>query len=413
MTDFNEKNFDICVVSFSDLRFDGRTINLVETLAAQGKRVLVYSIFNPHSKKNLHSKENSYSGETSHSRENFDDDFDSKHFEAKNFKNVANKNVKNIIIDVPHSRRMFVRWLTFLSSVKSSIYKFNFQTFWAADLYSLPACRYIFSKKNTKIIYDSREIYSELSTLAKSNFRQKILTVIEKYLIKKVSLLVTSGEMDSEHLKNFYNLEIPIFEIKNFPKFKEFAKSNLIREHFNISADKIILVHQGVLLDGRGLIPMLKAIQKTEKYVLVILGEGSFRSELEKNIEQLKIGEKVKFAGNINYADLHEWTCSADIGLCNIEPISFSYELALPNKLFEYILAELPVLVTDLPALREIVNSTECGVIIPQENNATDILNALESIVNSDNIYKLKSREAKNRFTYESQKDLIIKISQP
>lgn len=401
MTDFKEKDFDICIVSFLDLRFDARTINLVETLAAQGKKLLVYSISYPESKHNLHSKNNVTSKYS-----------EAKNLEAKNLNNINSKyvNFKNIIVDVPHNRRMFVKWLTFLSSIKSNIYKFNFKIFWAADLFSLPVCKYLNRKKNIKIIYDSREIYSKVSTLANSNFKQKILTLIEKHFIKKISVLVTSGEMDSEYLKKIYNLKIPIFEIKNFPKFKEFAKSNLIREHFNIPNDKIILLYQGVLLDGRGLIPIMKAIQNVDKYILVILGEGNFKSELEKNIKQLKIEEKVKFAGNIIYDDLHEWTCSADIGLCNIEPISFSYELALPNKLFEYILAELPLLVTDLPALRKVVDSTGCGVVIPRENNATDILNALENIVNSHNIYKLNARKSKNQFTYESQKELIMKI---
>jgi glycosyltransferase involved in cell wall biosynthesis len=216
--------------------------------------------------------------------------------------------------------------------------------------------------------------------------------------------------MDSEYLKKFYDLKIPIYEIKNFPKNKEYIKSNLIRERFNISNDKKILLYQGVLLDGRGLIPIMGAIKNTEKYILVILGEGIFRTELEKKIKQCGIENKVKFAGNIDYCELHNWTCSADIGLCNIEPISFSYELALPNKLFEYILAELPVLATDLPALREVINSTNCGVIISKENNANDILGALDSILDSHSVYKLNSQKAKNQFTYESQKELILEI---
>ena len=403
LSNIDNYNFDICVVSFSDLRFDARTINLVETLVSLGKKIVVFSISNSYSKQNSSSKNNLYSIENSTVK-----DFEAKILRNKNIENI--KNFKNIIIDIPHNRRMFLRWISFLSSVKSIIYKFNFRTFWAADLYSLPVCKNLNSKENIKIIYDSREIYSGLSTLANSNFRQKILILIEKYFIKKVSLLVTSGEMDSEYLKNFYNLKIPISEIKNFPKFKEFVKSNLIREHFNIPNDKMILLYQGVLLDGRGLIPIMKAIQSTDKYVLVILGEGNFKFELEKNIKQLKIENKVKFAGNIDYDDLHKWTCSADIGLCNIEPISFSYKLALPNKLFEYILAELPVLVTDLPALKEVINSTNCGFVIPSENTATDILNALDSIVNSLEKYKTNSKNIKNNFIYESQKEKIIQL---
>ena len=404
---------------FLDLRFDARTINLVETLVSRGKRVLVYSISN-HPPCPLKKGELLIEGRMQYAPTSpqLSDRRGVLHTPTVNSPDCLSNMInikgqggcKNIIVDIPHSRRMFVRWLSFLSFVKSDISKYSFKTFWAADLYSLPALRYFNSKENIRIIYDSREIYSKLSTLSNSKFRQKIITSIERYFIKKVSTVVTSGELDSEYLKNYYDLKNQICEIKNFPKYKEYIKSDLIREHFNISKDKTILLYQGVLLDGRGLIPILKALQNSEKYVLVILGDGSFRAELERNIKQLQIENKVKFAGNIDYSELHNWTCSADVGLCNIEPISFSYELALPNKLFEYILAELPVLATDLPALREVINFTNCGVLIPKENTVKDILTALENIENSQDIYKENSKKVKEQFIYESQKDLILQL---
>jgi glycosyltransferase involved in cell wall biosynthesis len=369
----NLQKFDVCVVSFSDLRFDARTINLVESLVSLNKKVVVFSIID----------------------------------KTKKLEKIINyENFKNIIIDIPDERRVFVKWFTFVSLIKSIISKYSFDCFWAADLYSLPVCKFL-KQKTKNIIYDSREIYSELSTLHNHKIKQKILSKIEEKCLKNVTHLVTSGEKDSEYLKKKFDLKIPISEIKNFPKFKKYEKSNIIRETFNISENQTILLYQGVLLAGRGLIPVMNSMKKFEEklqnFVLVILGDGNFRSELENYAKKLGISEKVKFAGNIDYAELHSWTCSADIGLCNIEPISFSYELALPNKLFEYILAELPVLATDLPALAEVINSTNCGICISRENDLTEISNSLIQFKNSIDFYKDNSKKAKNNFVYESQ----------
>ena len=64
----------------------------------------------------------------------------------------------------------------------------------------------------------------------------------------------------------------------------------------------------------------------------------------ERLAKDLNVSERVHFCGVVPYRELHQWTCSADIGIVFIEPISFSYKLALPNKLFEYLYCEKPVI---------------------------------------------------------------------
>ena len=96
--------------------------------------------------------------------------------------------------------------------------------------------------------------------------------------------------------------------------------------------------------------------------------------------------------------------------MCNIEPISFSYQLALPNKLFEYIQAELPVIITDLPALKEIVNELKCGEIISTKNETKEIINAIEKNFKHRNEIKNNIRLHKNKFVYENQYTVIEEI---
>ena len=352
--------YDICVVSFSDIRFDGRSRNLIEALINLNKKIIVFSLtpINPFEKK-----------------------------------------IEHITIKTNYNRRVLFRWFMFNKAVKRHLKNIKYEIYWAADLYSL-VCG------NRYLIYDSREIYSALSVLHSSPIRQKIVALIERYYIKNIKILITSGKRDSDYVKEKYSLDVPVYEICNYPKYSVYANSNTIRERLNINEDKIVLLYQGVLLPGRGLIPVMEAIKDDTKYVLVVLGEGTFVDKLKEYATKLNIADRTYFVGNIEYNDLHNWTCSADIGLCNIEPLSLSYQFALPNKLFEYILAELPVLATDLPALKEVVNR-KLGVIISQNNNEKEIITALNDLALNKNIYKENIKNVKNNYVYESQYELI------
>ena len=365
-------NYDICIISFSDIRFDARTSNLFKICKKMNLRCLV--ITTSFEKIKL---------------EEFND---------------------NIIIPIDPKKRVLYNWYYFLKKIKIILKNINIKTLWAADLYSLVSIKYIKNKSTINIIYDSREIYSALSTLCNHPIKQKVITHIERKFIKNISQLVVSGELDKDYIKKYYNLKIPIYVIYNYPWANKINKSSLIKCRFNISDNKTILIYQGVILKGRGLLPIIKAIRNEDDFVLIVFGEGQYKEELIEYCKKNKIESKVYFCGNIKYDELYEWTSCGDIGLCNIEPLSQSYIYALPNKLFEYFQAELPVLVTDLPALSTIINEYGCGEIISVSNNNEEIIKALNKIRDNYEIYKNNVKVIANKYHYETQYDLIKQI---
>jgi glycosyltransferase involved in cell wall biosynthesis len=292
-----------------------------------------------------------------------------------------------------------------------------FISIFAADLYSLPAAIKLAKKilKETgimpQIIYDSREIFSALGPLSGSTIKQRIIAFLEKRFICKVDKFVVSGELDAEYLKSYFQTDKPFFVIKNYPKKQEINKSNYLAEKFNISSDKKILVYQGVLLGGRGIMPMLKAMnQIKDKYAFCMIGSGSKEEDYRKYVLENDLQDSVFFHPEVEYSELLNITASADIGLCLIEPISFSYELALPNKLFEYIACGLPVLVSDLPALRKVVKDENIGEIIPRTLKEEEIIASLTSFEPNYSIYKTTTEQIKNNFFFEGQEEIIREL---
>jgi len=62
--------------------------------------------------------------------------------------------------------------------------------------------------------------------------------------------------------------------------------------------------------------------------------------------------------------ELHRYTASADAGLILFQGNCLNHILSLPNKLFEYMMAGIPVLACDLPEIARVVNKHGCGVTV-------------------------------------------------
>lgn len=235
--------------------------------------------------------------------------------------------------------------------------------YFAEDFYTLPFVTVIAKLKNGKVYYNSRELYAFIGGLRNRPFIQSIIRLIEKYFIKKVDLVLTTGEMDSKFLEDYYKIKNTLV-IRNIPLYQKPENIFDFRKKYNIPKDSLILLYQGVLLEGRGIPIIIKSLRKLHDTYFILLGEGEQKNNFIKLAEQLNVNERVIFAGVYEQNELINYTAGADIGLAIIENISISYYHALPNKLFEYIMASLPVIVSNLPQMKNIVETYKVGEVV-------------------------------------------------
>jgi glycosyltransferase involved in cell wall biosynthesis len=267
---------------------------------------------------------------------------------------------------------LFFYW-HFVILLMKNLIKTKADYFIAEDFYTLPFVSFVGKLKKAKIYYNSRELYAFLGGLRKRPILQWIVKQIEKYFIKKVDYVLTTGEMDSEFIEKFYRINNTIV-IRNIPFFQSPTNVVDFRKQFSICTDKIILLYQGVLLEGRGISLILQVMRFVPETVLVLLGDGEQKGNIIKLAEEYNIIQRIFFVGTIKQNDLINYTAGADIGLSLIENISISYYHALPNKLFEYIMAGLPVIASDLPQMKKIVEQYRIGEAI----NITNLENIIE-----------------------------------
>jgi glycosyltransferase involved in cell wall biosynthesis len=200
--------------------------------------------------------------------------------------------------------------------------------------------------------------------------------------MRSVDAVTVSGPLDADVLMQRYDLVTPPAVILNAPPYADVMASDVLRQTFRIPSNNVVLVYQGVVHHGRGIEPVMAAMVHMPDVHLCVIGDGPARKELEDRATALGVTECVHWVGELPYDEMHAWTCSADIGLTLIEDRSMSYAYALPNKLFEYMRARIPQLVSDLPAMHAMVHAHPVGILVDASLQSKEIVHAIQRLRN-------------------------------
>jgi glycosyltransferase involved in cell wall biosynthesis len=282
------------------------------------------------------------------------------------------------------------------------------------DLSPLPIGMKLKNKLNSKLIYDSHELWSHSSGVKNT---PKIINwmrdLYEKKSAKKIDQIITVSRSIAEYLENEYTLE-KVDVIRNIPLKQNFKESyNHFRREFNISEEEKILLYQGGVSEGRGIEDIISALEHMdEKIVFVILGNGSLKTKLKKIVKKKQLENRVYFHDAVPHDILYQYTNSGDMGISLIENKCLSYYYSLPNKMFEYIQAELPVICSDFPDMSKIIKKYKVGLTV-NPKNIKDFANEVNQMIFDDKKIKNLKRnckEAKNVLNWEEESKKLLKI---
>jgi len=175
---------------------------------------------------------------------------------------------------------------------------------------------------------------------------------------------ITTNESYSRILGEMYGPPCPL-PVDNYPPYQEAFESDALRRRLDIAGDQKIVLYQGNFTYGRGLEQFLAAIgMLDETYVAVLVGWGWIEAELRELAETLGIADRVHFVSTVPAGELLELTMSADLGIMTTDPINDSRHYCTSNKLFEYLMAGLPVVVSDLPENRKVLERYRVGELL-------------------------------------------------
>ncbi len=303
-------------------------------------------------------------------------------------------------------------FLEFYLKATIVILRIKAECYFASDLYSLPVAFIAEKVHHAKLVYDAREFYAEIAGLQHRKFEQGAWKSLERFFIKRADRVFTVNHSLARLLAERYPIPQPVV-LKNFPAFFTSKKTNVLRSAlggFQILTDKKILLYQGGLQHGRGIFLLLKIIQQFPDCVLVFLGDGILKNEIQQAIQRDELQEKVFLLDAVPVDQLLTYTASADLGLCLIENFGTSYYYSLPNKLFEYIMAGIPVVASDFPEMKKIVETYQVGETANPEKE-DEVVARINKILCDKNYYsKLKEncKKAATIFNWESEEKKLL-----
>jgi len=262
-----------------------------------------------------------------------------------------------------------------------------------------------------KLIYDAHELESNRNGLTKT--LGKMTLFVEKFAWRSIdALIVVSPSIDKWYKENIGEKYSEI--ILNSPALEQDNSSDdraYLREYFSISKDSKIFLYVGGLVPGRGLDLIVEAFLNSDlKSSLVFLGYGQLSDELKKLAE---VHPNIYVHDAVPHEQVVSVAKSADVGLCLIQNVSLSDYYCLPNKLFEYCFAEIPVLASDFPDISEIVEQYNLGKCCALDSesiyNAIKEFESMEMLteINAQNLYDL-SWDAQEKKLINLYKNLML-----
>ncbi|MFT4678552.1 MAG: glycosyltransferase involved in cell wall biosynthesis [Flavobacteriales bacterium] len=220
-----------------------------------------------------------------------------------------------------------------------------------------------FFKRNLVIIYDAHEYAREKNGLG--SFEKRFVAFMEPKLIGYCNEVITVSQGIAEEYQRLYDLP-EVHVVFNAPhKREKVIKVDRFRERFGIGAHKVIFLYQGKFHAGRGmelLVESFKLLQDTHAE-LVFMGNGNLQEYVEQAAQE---HDNIHLHPAVPYEEIVEHTASADFGLLTVENVCLSYYYCMPNKMFEYIQAGIPIITTNLYDCRIMVEEEDLGVVIPE-----------------------------------------------
>ena len=276
-----------------------------------------------------------------------------------------------------------IRLFIFLLFHKSSLLVSN-------DLDTLLA-NFLASKfKSSKLVYDTHEYFTEVPELVENPFKQKIWLSVEKWIFPKLKNVYTVNDSIAEIYSEKY--KVPVHIIRNVaPNFD--SLENKSRKDLGLPKDKFILIIQGSGINKRrGAEEAVDAMKYIENSLLLIIGSGDVLNELKSKVERENLKAKVSFLPKMPYSEMMQYTMNADLGLAIDHTDILNHKLALPNKFFDYIQAEIPVLATEIVEIEKIIKKYNIGYVLHDGLTAIHLADKINQIRSkySDQINQLK-----------------------
>lgn len=277
------------------------------------------------------------------------------------------------------------------------------------DLDTLPACYLACKIRRMKLIFDSHELFTETPELGDNPFARSVWKWLEKKLVPRIKFGLTVSEAIAQEYKNRYGVHF--YVLRNVPPRLDLTA--LPEPPVILPPDKKFLILQGTGINRqRGAEEALEALELLPDYFsLIIAGDGDVIEDLKKRAARETLQSRVVFTGRLSYNQLMALTVRCFAGLSLDKPTCLNYLYSLPNKIFDYMQARIPVIVSPMPEPSLVVKNYGVGLVLDEvtpENIAENVLLLEKKLQTERHLWLERLEKAARELCREEEEKKVI-----
>jgi len=213
--------------------------------------------------------------------------------------------------------------------------------------------------KSLPLIYDSHELFCEVPELSNSPIKQKIWLGMEKRIVPQLKNCITVNDSIAKIFEEKYSVKFNV--VRNISDYdSSFCAKD--KEALKLPLNKKIILLQGAGINiDRGAEELIDAMKFVDNALLLIIGSGDVWKILQQKVKDQHLTDKVTLINKLPKDELMHFTYNADLGLSIDKNTNLNYYYSLPNKVFDYMHAGVPILATRLPEIEKLITHYNVG----------------------------------------------------
>ena len=227
--------------------------------------------------------------------------------------------------------------------------------FYANDTDTLLASTLAARLRRKPLLFDAHELFPDVPELQGRPRVQAVWRWVERRCLPHVSGAFTVCQSVADEYRSRYGIEMTV--VRNVPDTPPAIKTS-----YEVSCPRTLL-YQGAVNIGRGVKELIDVLQLLPDCRLVVAGDGDCLADERKHAANVPWGDRVQFLGRVEPDRLHALTTQADLGLCLLQDLGLNYRYSLPNRIADFANAGVPILATDFPEIRRVLERYGTGTL--------------------------------------------------
>lgn len=257
-------------------------------------------------------------------------------------------------------RRSFLFYAEYNLRLFFRLLRSNADLFYANDTDTLLACYCVARLRHKPLFLDAHELFPEVPELVRRPRVKRFWAFLESKLFPKVDAAVTVCPSIAEYYRSRYGVAMQV--VRNFPPYQTEVPDASASD----VAETPVILYQGAVNKGRGLVAMVDAMEFLEGYRFLIVGDGDILDSLKCYVSQKPWKDRIVFQNRVECQSLKSITRQASLGYVVMENLGLNYYYSLPNRIGDFIHAHVPVLASDFPEIRNVVNRYAVGQLVEE-----------------------------------------------